>query len=182
MRILQIVDTKNWAIGHLADIPVRHLPHFHFKTLYIHPREVNDRAVDQVREWLDWADIVDFQYWNTARQLLDLIPELKNKKSILTHHNQKDLLGYDWRSITKHVVHTQYAAHVLQEAGYDNVSIIPYGFDLDYFSYREELNKEKVVGYVGRIVPWKGLKEIARACFELGYKLMIMGKMDKPIS
>jgi hypothetical protein len=35
------------------------------------------------------------------------------------------------------------------------------------------------VGYCGRIVPWKGLKEVARACFELGYPLYIMGAFDK---
>jgi glycosyltransferase involved in cell wall biosynthesis len=180
MRILQIVDVPNWAIGHLAAIPRKYLPHLEFKTLYVHPREVQEH-LEEVRAALPWADVVDLQYWNTARQLLEALPELRTKQLILTHHNQKDLLAYDWRDINWHVVHTKYAEEVLHKAGYENVKLIQYGFDLSYFEYIEDYDKtNKVVGYVGRIVPWKGLKEIARACYELGYQLAIMGKMDKP--
>lgn len=180
MKILQICDVKGWAIGHLGDITVRHNPHLHFRQLYVHPKEVDADAIQKVRENLDWADIVDLQYWNTARQLLESIPELRRKKLILTHHNQKDLLAYDWKDIDHHVVHTTYSYNVLLEAGYDNTTIIPYGFDLSYFSYSDQEPPVPAVGYCGRIVPWKGLKEIAKACYELGYPLKMMGKMDKP--
>ena len=151
MKILQIVDVPNWAIGHLAKITVDYNPQFHFKTLYVHPKEVTDDRIAEVRENLDWADIVDLQYWNTARQLLEALPELREKKLVLTHHNQKDLLAYDWKDIDHHVVHTNYSASVLTEAGYKNVSIVPYGFDLDYFRYNEKEPEELTVGYCASI-------------------------------
>lgn len=179
MKILQVADVPHWAIGHLTNIVKRHNPHLNFRQLFIHPKEV-EYHVEEMRRNMDWPDVIEFEYWRTASQLLTAIPELKDKKLILTHHNQKDLLSFDWKDIDHHIVHTQYAANVLIDAGYENVSIIPYGFDLDYFQYREDEPKELSVGYCGRIVPWKGLKEIARACFELGYPIKLMGKMDKP--
>ena len=36
-----------------------------------------------------------------------------------------------------------------------------------------------MIGYAGRITPWKGLKEIAECCYELGYKVKFMGHQDK---
>jgi len=36
------------------------------------------------------------------------------------------------------------------------------------------------VGYVGRVVPWKHLKEVAWATRENGQRLVFMGKVDKP--
>ncbi len=179
MKILQIADVPNWAIGHLTNITKNHNPHLNFKQLFVHPKEVENH-VDEVRRAIDWPDIIDLQYWRTASQLLTAIPALREKKLILTHHNQKDLLSFDWKDIDHHVVHTQYAADVLIDAGYENVSIVPYGFDLSYFKYRDVEPSELSVGYAGRIVPWKGMKEIARACFELGYPIKMMGKIDKP--
>lgn len=179
MKILQIADVPNWAIGHLTNIVKNHNPHLNFRQLFVHPKEVENH-IDEVRREIDWPDIIDLQYWRTASQLLTAIPALREKKLILTHHNQKDLLSFDWKDIDHHVVHTQRAADILIDAGYENVSIVPYGFDLDYFKFRENEPAELSFGYCGRVVPWKGLKEIARAAYELGYPLKLMGKIDKP--
>lgn len=182
MKILQILDSPNWAIQKVAGPISKYNSHLHFRTLYIHPREV-EQFVNQVRENLEWADIVDLQYWNTARQLLDLVPELKSKKLILSHHNQKDILGGDWTFIAHHVVHTVKAGQILAGAGIENFTVIPYGIDLNYFTYNDKYEatpKQITVGYCGRIVPWKGLKEVAAACYELNFRLLFMGKMDKP--
>jgi glycosyltransferase involved in cell wall biosynthesis len=179
MKILQILDTKKWAIGHLADSIVKYNPHFKWKVLEVHPREV-EQHIEEVRALLDWPDVIQFEYWNTARQLLEAIPELKQKKCILTHHNQKDLLAADWSCMRRIVCHTNKSVQVLMSDGnYENVDLIPYGFNLEYFKFNPNYTEELSVGYCGRIVPWKGLKEIARACYELGYPLKIMGKMDK---
>lgn len=185
MKILQIADVPSWAIGHLTQLVAKHNPQLHFKQQYWHPKEVerllmDSRKKDELLNAIAWADIVDLQYWRTASQLLEFVPELHTKKLILTHHNQKDLLAYDWKVINHHVVHTAHAEAVLRSAGYENITIVPYGFDLSFFRYRENDPEVPTVGYCGRVVPWKGLKEIAQACYELGYPILAMGKVDKP--
>ncbi len=182
-KILQIVDVPTWAIEKLSK-PIREYNnHFNWNVLYIHPKDLENGKVDlnKIKDEIIKADIVDIQYWRLASQLLELIPELKAKKIVLTHHNEKNLLSYDWSDIDVHIAKTKYSYDVLEEK-YPNATIeyIPNTFDFNEFKYVENYDYDKkIVGYVGRIVPWKGFKEIAMACKELGYELMIMGKQDK---
>lgn len=183
MKILSIVDSPSWAIATLTNAIVKYNKHFNWRQMHIHPRDLEARTVDLVPviDSIRWADIVDVQYWRTLSQLLEQVPELKTKKIILTHHNEKNLLSYDWKDVTMHIAKTQYSYDVLSEKyGNEKVTLIPNSYDHTRFKYNDKFPpEEKIVGYVGRIVPWKGLKEVARACYELGYPLMIMGKHDK---
>ncbi len=183
-KILQIVDTYDWAIGTLAKSVVKACPHFDWKLMAIHPKDLEQGKIDlkPVIDAINWADVIDFQYWRVASQLFDLIPELKNKPVFMTHHNEKNLLSYEWPSNVIHITTTKYSEKVMTEA-YPNaiVHYVPNSFDHNVFQYNQDFPPEiKSVGYVGRVLPWKGLKEIAKACYELGYPLMMMGKMDKP--
>lgn len=182
MKILQIVDVPYWAIGHLSQTIVEYNPHLNFKVLYVHPKHVAEH-ISEVEAEIEWADIVDFQYWNSARQLMEFLPQLKDKKCLLTHHNEKDLLSADWSDINILIAETQRSKQILEEKYPGKVRYIPLAIDLNEFTYKRDTSDHEgqriVVGYAGRIVPWKGLKEIARACFELGYRLKIMGKPDK---
>lgn len=184
VNILQIVDTYSWAIGTLSKAIMKYNPQYHWDSLELHPKDLERGKYDlnKIKEKILNTDIVDIQYWRTASQLFDLIPELKEKKVILTHHNEKNLLSADWKYVTAHVVKTKYSQKIIEEA-YPNAitSYIPNSYDPNVYKYFNDYdNKKQIVGYVGRITPWKGLKEIVRACHELGYKLMIMGKHDKP--
>lgn len=178
MKILILPDSP-WAIGKLSEAIVVHNPQHSFRMIYVHPRGVEEK-IAEVREAAAWADVIHFQYWRSAEQLINLIPELKEKKTILTHHNQKNLLSCDWEKlcIKRHVVHTKKSQEILLDAGYEKVAVIQHGIDLSYFEYGR-LPEKPMVGYCGRIVPWKGLKEIAQACYELGIPLSMMGKADK---
>lgn len=185
MKILLVPDILDWAIGHLAQAKVKHLPQFDCKIRPVHPRDAISQAeefMNDVREFE--PDVIVYEYFRSAEQLINAQPELKTYKSILVHHNQRDkaLFHADWNAlgINTIVTHTNKAREKLNEKGYFNVETINHGIDLDFFTYSDEEPKELQVGYVGRIVPWKGLKEIARACEELGYPLQIMGKHDKP--
>lgn len=183
-KILQIVDIYGWAIGSLSKAIMKYNPHFDWRTLEIHPKDLEQGKVDlkKIEEAIRAADIIDCQYWRTLSQLLELLPVLKEKPIILTHHNEKNLLSYEWPENVIHVAKTKYSEDKLREKyPTGQIIYIPNSFDHTEFNYISEYPpKEKAVGYVGRIVPWKGLKDICRACFELGYPLMIMGKHDKP--
>ena len=183
-KFLQIIDVEGWAIDSLAKTVVKENPQLEWRRMFIHPKDLEQGKVDlnPIREAVMWADVVDFEYWRLLSQLLEMLPELKTKKIFLSHHNEKNLLSYEWTDNVSHIATTKYSQRVLQER-YPNQEIfyVPNSFDHTQFHYNTEYPpKEKCVGYVGRVVPWKGLKGVAQACYELGYKLMIMGKMDKP--
>lgn len=181
-KVLQIVDTYSWAIGHLAKAIVKHNPEYDWKMVEAHPKAIERGEVDleSIKEDILWADVVCFEYWRTCSQLMALIPELKDKKTILTHQNDKDLLSADWSDLTTIIGRTNYAFNLLKDRYGDRVKLLNIGIDIDSFPYQGKDPEVPVVGYCGRIVPWKGLKEIAKACYELGYPLLVMGKMDKP--
>ena len=184
MRVLIVSDTPRdgWAIGKLSDAIIKYTPHIEMDFVAVHPKEI-DRDIVKFKEALDkQPDVIHFQYWRTTQQLFERMPELKKYKTIQTHHNQKNTLSVNWKelNINVHIVHTDKNKQKLQVATYDNVYIIQHGIDLDYFTYNENYGNETYVGYVGRIVPWKGLKEIAWATNQNDLKVLGMGKMDKP--
>lgn len=183
MKILQIVDTYSWAIGTLAKAIQRYNQHLSWRSVEVHPKDLEQGKVDlgPIVDAVRACDVVDVQYWRTFSQLCELIPELKEKPVILTHHNEKNLLSYQWPKNVIHVAKTRHSEKVLRESYPDAyIAYIPNSYDHTRFKFNAEYPpKEKAVGYVGRIAPWKGLKEVARACRELGYPLMVMGKHDK---
>lgn len=183
-NVLQILDVEGWAIDTLASSAKDFNKHFNWSRLVIHPKDLEQGKVDlvPVRDAIIKADIIDFQYWRNLSQLLPLIPELSQKKVILTHHNEKNLLSHPWPDNIIHITATKYSEKVIKE-NYPNAKVyyMANTYDPNEFSFNYEYPpNEPMVGYVGRVVPWKGLKEVARACYELGYPLMVMGKMDKP--
>lgn len=179
-KILQLVDVPFWAIDTLAKAIVVNNPQFEWKRLFIHPKDLEAGKIDlvEVEAAIKWADVVDVQYWRVLSQLLEKVPLINSKPVLLTHHNEKNLLSYKWPENVRHIAKTRWSESRLKEAGYKNITYIPNSFDPDVFQWNADYPKVKAVGYVGRIVSWKGLKEIAQACFELGVKLMVMGKED----
>ena len=183
MKVLIIADTPKWAIGKLSNSIIRNNEDVEIDICYVHPRDAKEEeSINLVKEKIEGVDVVHFQYWNTAQRLINNIPKLLEMKTILTHHNQKNLLSKDWNElkINKHVCHTQRAAEVLGGKNYD-VQIIQHGINQKYFEYKDKLPNEieRVFGYVGRIVPWKGMNEIARAAREIGFPVLFMGKIEK---
>lgn len=181
-KILQIVDVEGWAIDRLASAIVEHNPQFEWKRIFVHPRDIptiSDDALKQIKEAVEWCDLIDAEYWRTFTQLRDKIPLIKEKFVVITHHNEENILTDKWEGVDMIIAKTNHSKELLNEAGYDNVVYIPNSYDPRVFSWNENYPPtEFSVGYAGRIVRWKGLKEIAQACYELGVPLKVMGKME----
>lgn len=183
MKILIVVDVMFWAISSLSRTIKKHNPHLDIEIIAIHPKDLRNypevwKGIFSEKMKQFKPDLVHFQYW-------DFIPALSplcgSVKKILTHHNQKNLKSHDWRGVDHIVVHTKKAEKELKDAGYSNVSIIQHGIDIEHFRYNENYDEtNRVLGYCGRIVPWKGLVDILRVAKELDTKVVIMGKIDKP--
>ena len=176
-------DPKCWAIGKLAQDIIDNNPRFNFYQVGIHPREVVGgymKIKDLMEKDKIKFDLIHFQYWNSAIQLLQMLPELKEIPSLLTHHNHHSLSKEDWSGFTMLNEMTNWGVDELLR-NHKNVVKIPHGVDLSKFSYIKEYPpKEPAVGYVGRIAPWKHLKEICEASNRLGYKTIGCGYIDKP--
>ena len=184
MRIVFVVDVPDWAIGNLAKAKMKYMQYHDCKMIAVHPRDALVKAegfYNEIREFN--PDIIVYEYFRTAAQLIETQPELKKYTSFLVHHNQREkaLFYTDWNKlkIDAIITHTSKARIKLEEKGYNNVYTINHGIDVKFFEYNSKEPEEKVIGYVGRIVPWKGLKEIAEVAKELGYPVQVMGKQDK---
>lgn len=184
MRILEIVDVENWAIGKLAKVIQEENPHHKIEILAIHPKDYRNNPENwngifsaKVNEFN--PDIIHFHYWDTA-QSLSALDICKDRKKILTHHNQKNLLSHKWENIDRLVVHTQKAKNILEEAGYWNVDVIQHGIDIEKYKFNDEYDYDnRLIGYIGRIVPWKGLYEILSVAKDLNTEVLMMGRIDK---
>lgn len=189
MRILIVVDSLDWAIGHLAQSVIKYNTHHKIKVVEVHPRDAGEAIVQEafMKEVEKFRpDIINFEYFRTAGQLIEANPGLKKYKTCLMHHNMRDKALYMWNwkddlHINQVMAHCNKTKRLMEEKGVaEDVKIIRYGFDHSYWTYCSDEPEEKAIGYAGRTVPWKGLKEIAEVAKESNYQLQVMGKVDKP--
>ena len=185
MRILIVQDSFSWAINQLSQVIVRNNNHLNIKVIAIHPKELRanpEKGMETFeKEVIEFnPDVIHFQYWDIANTL-SKSPVCRDRKIIIIHHNQKNLLSHDWRNFDMIVVHTKKSYDTLTEAGYWNVEIIQHGIDVEKFKYLENYDSNiRMLGYTGRIVPWKGLYEILKVGKEIDSEVIMQGKLDKP--
>ena len=185
MNILNVGDISGWAISNLIKSINKHLENrFNISTIYIHPREVSNGLMTIHRELEKGVDLIDFHYWRTATQLMDMMPKLKTYPRILSHWNHESLQKEDWKRFGYLTHPTRYGKELLSK-NHPNVHHIPMGIDLSRYSYIDDetyrqTSKEIRVGYVGRVADWKNLHFICECCKELGYKVIGSGYIDKP--
>ncbi len=191
MKILAITDGGNWCLDHLTDVVVQNNPQFKWEVLKVHPKSVVEHLPEIERAIKD-ADLIWHQYFRTAAQIYQMLPDLvKQKKHIVTQHNQKDeVFKHDQSFVTAFVVHTEaMLTKVAKHYPKTPCHIIRHGIDLDEFAYDvvRPLNEEQAkarpdtftVGYVGRTKPWKRLVNIVEAVKQIpGTKLIGMGRRD----
>lgn len=182
MKILQVVDIPDWIIGKLAKTIQDENPHLNIEILSIHPKDLRNNPEQYCKQFEDKVDsfnpdVIHFHYWDTCNTLSKL-GCCKHKTTILTHHNQCNLTTHKWE-VDHLVVHTEKAKSILQKEGYWNVEIIQHGLDVKYHEFKEKYDvKNNVIGYIGRVCRWKGLKEIAKLARELKTKVICLGRID----
>lgn len=189
MKILIVPDVKGWAIDQLAQAIIQFNKHFEFKIFYLGPRDAVEEKHQKEFEAAvnDFSpDIIHFMYYRSGIEVMKALPFLKTYKVIISHQNQrtKALRYENWKEfgITHLTTCTKKAKDYIikhTDAAEELITSIRYGIDLNYFQYNDKEPEENAIGYAGRIVPWKGLKEVGEAAQELGFPLMFMGRQDK---
>lgn len=181
MKILMTKDVNGWAIGNLADSIMRYNKHFDFIDIPVHPRAVDQNILtinDLVQK--KQIDVWHAQYWHSATQLQDSLRGMDEIPTILSHHNHYALGKEEWNRFSMITIPTEWGYKELTKK-YNHIVKVPYGLDLDRFSYINDYNPEpKTIGYIGRVIANKNLKKIVEGAKKLKYKVIASGFVDKP--
>jgi glycosyltransferase involved in cell wall biosynthesis len=177
LKVLQVVDSPHSAIRTLANQIVRHTrDKATIETVVFHPKRPDKAQLDQIqRLWL-WCDIVDIQYWKSGSKIRELFPKLwDRRKKILTHYNSYNLHEEKWEDYE--VVNV---VNGFQQKELPQARMMPLAIDMDFFAFnRGNYTVDPVVNMsVSRIEGKKGVVEVAKACNELGYKLLLVGRVS----
>lgn len=190
-----VCDIDGWAISSLAKSVQKFNKHHDIKITYVHPRDAGEATtqMDFLQEVQQFKpDLIQFEYFRTCGQLVEALPELKKYKLALMHHNMRTKAVYMWNwghdkiddkeplGLDKVMVHCKRTKEMIEEKKYaENIKVIRYGFDHNYWRYNDIEPEEKIIGYAGRVVPWKGLKEITEVAEILKYDIELMGRIEK---
>jgi glycosyltransferase involved in cell wall biosynthesis len=177
MRILILVDKEKSAIHRLA-LPIqKYNPHLDISIEAFHPKRPSIDQIEAVTKAWDEADLVHVSYWKSGEKFKELYPEkFASKRKVLWHHNPYHLEERDWNEDYKRItVHNEEMQAMIPYA-----RLIPQCIDLDWFAFNKDYTDQKVVNMVAaRIEGKKGIKEVARACKELDYKFVLVGRISK---
>ncbi len=178
MKIFIVIDKYGSAIDRLAQAVKKYSPHLDIEILAVHPKRPDADSLLKAVELMEWCDIIDVHYWKSGEVLRKNFTKLfESKPRILFHFNPYDA--------DKQEVNDKYDVVVVGNKEISSripyAQMIPYGIDLDTFKFNDDYTEEKVVNMtVARIEGKKGVREVAQACKELGYKFKLVGRVSKP--
>ena len=200
MKIALVYDKPQSAIHRLCLSIIKHNPHLEFISVPLHPKRADQVQIDNAKKAFKECDILHVAYWKSGLRMREVVNPLEweQKKKILCHYNPYDVAltrkragdlegliewtGKDEDSVAKwgDMFDIVIVGNSSMWAEYPVARHISYGIDLDFWTYKEEYTEEKVVNMVvARIEGKKGCLEVAKACKELGYKFVLVGRISK---
>ncbi len=190
MKIVAITDKPGSAIDRLANMNADRLQHMQYIVCPLHPKRPEPAQIEKLKNAIIGADLIHVEYWKSGMKARELMPEILEIPTVLTHHNEhnindtaKDHWPWKDQQWAAHVCKNQWQKGELQKNGID-AKLIPHAIEFSNFSYADSLPENKttlkpVVGYVGQIKKVKGVRYIAQACKDLGYCLMLVGSVSE---
>ena len=177
-KILIVTITPNSAVDILAEQVQKYNEHLEIKILPFHPKRYSRDDLILFQDFAKWADVIDFEYWKNMVVLFEQFPWLKDKTTILTHHNPYNLHEKDW---SKYNLNAIVVKNKTQQLEIPDSIHIHHGVDTEIFKYNEDYDYDKkVVGMVAnRMEGTKGIVQVAKACKDLGYKFLLVGHVSK---
>lgn len=176
MNVLIVVDKYQSAIDRLAQSVMKYNTHLNIKVFPVHPKRNDIEVISEAQQMLMWADVIDIHYWKSGEVLRSTFPvEFEAKPKIVCHFNPYDYDKLNWMDYYDAVtVGNSTIAGFLPYA-----HNIPYCIDLDFWDWNPDYPKDKQVCMaVARIEGKKGVLEVAKACRDLKYKLVVAGRVS----
>jgi glycosyltransferase involved in cell wall biosynthesis len=175
MKVLIVVDKIDSAIGRLAEGQSKINTHHNIRIIDVHPKRPSPDQMAAWEEGMEWADVIDFQYWKTALMLMQEYTVAKPK--ILQHHNPYSIKEADWKPLFDLVVVNNKT--IQNELPY--AKLIHNMVDVGKFEFvraRRPFEKKKIGMVSSRIEAKKGVLEVAEACLGLGLTLQLVGRIS----
>lgn len=176
MNVAIFVDKYGSAIDRLAKAVMEHNPHLNIKVFPVHPKRNDIETIHTAQQIMNWADLIDVHYWKSGEVIRQSFPaEFSGKARIVCHFNPYDFDKMKWLDFYDAVTVGNQAIQNLMPFAH----LIPYCVDLNFWKFQDKYPEEKIVNMVvARIEGKKGVREVAQACKELGYKLIIAGRVS----
>lgn len=175
LKVLSITDTNRSAIFRLTEQIKKYNSEIEMEIVDLHPKKTDEKQKENLKKALKWCNIIDVQYWKSGAKARELFPDQwKSKKKSLTHHNPYNLHEEKWDDYNKIVV-----LNKTQQKELPNSTWIPHCIDTNFFKFNESYTENKIVNMtVARIEDKKGVYEVAKACNQLGYKFILIGRIS----
>lgn len=181
MRVVCVVDKVNSAIDRLAKGNADYMGGFDYHVVDVHPKRPSQEQLQRFESLARTADILDFQYFKTAEMLRKRYDWIEQVPKILTHHNPYSITEDNWNAYDTVIANNRTIYGKLQDITNSRVEYIPLVVDPYQWQYNENFpDNTTVIMVANRIEGKKGILPVAKACKELGYKMVLVGSISKP--
>ena len=111
----------------------------------------------------------------------ECLKAIGDKEVILTVHTERDEIDYkDFKRVDKIIACTIYNYCLFKKKGFKRVYYIPHAIDEKEFPYFKEYSRyENRLGFVGRVVKHKRVKEIKETADKLGVEMWATGYVSE---
>lgn len=182
-KVVAIVDKEGTAIDRLAKGLIPYFQNINYVVIDCHPKRPSPEQLYRIESECKDADIIDAQYFKTIESLRNIFPWLRDKKTILFHHNPYSIEDGEWNDYELVVANNRYIYERLGEITHAPVEYVPLTIDTDFWTYNTDWkadsgNMMNVLMVANRIEGKKGVLPVAEACKKLNLNLQLVGAIS----
>lgn len=179
IKVIAVVDKRGTALDRLARGVIPYMRNVDYHVVDVHPKRPSLDQLVNFENLAKDADVIDYLYYRTADMLRAKYPWLKDKPSLLTHHNPYSLNESDWNGYDLVIGCNQEIYKRLGEITTQPVEMAPLTVDTDFWEFNTEWSpNHRVIMVANRIEGKKGVLEVAQACKQIGATFVLVGAIS----
>lgn len=181
LKVICLVDKDNTAIDRLSKGMAPYHKNIDFKILPLHPKRPDQYQIENLKQELVTADLIDAQYYRSIEKLRELIPQSKEIPTLLTHHNPYSITESNWDDYALVIGNNQHIYKELGKITSRPVEYVPNTVDTAFWTYKQEFEPNKnVIMVANRIEAKKGILPAAIAAADLNLHFILVGSVSDP--
>ena len=180
LKVVSVTDKAGSAIDRLAIGMKPFMDNIEYHVIPVHPKRPDQQQIAEWEQHYPGADVIDFGYYKTAL-ILQNNYDLSDKPQLLQHHNPYAIDESDWSEFCAITANNTDIYDRLGKITPGTVYYLPNTIDTDFFTPNRDWEPgNRVLMVAARIEAKKGIKEVARACEQVGAKLVLVGSVSDP--